>query len=180
MYKIFELLKDEGVQWKSYGNASGGLFEGWYRIFLIAYHKKKMRIAFSISTYTTSEKPDIIKTSINIGINDGKNVHHSLQFVADTYMLADKEKIFFWHSGKMAVGKIGSAKSEEVRNYVVKYYPAIELKGKKLYLGTLTNNRPWQFDDEEIVNLMENFISYALLRDDYRKIVKEKRALQKA
>ena len=32
----------------------------------------------------------------------------------------------------------------------------------------------WDLDDAEVTNLIENLISYALIRDEYRKEVKER------
>ena len=40
--------------------------------------------------------------------------------------------------------------------------------GKKFYLGTLTHNRLWTLDDEEVMKVVENLIAYALIRDEYR------------
>ena len=43
--------------------------------------------------------------------------------------------------------------------------------GKKFCLGTLTNDRIWTLDDEQVIHFVENLISYALIRDDLREIV---------
>jgi len=43
-------------------------------------------------------------------------------------------------------------------------------------LGTLKNDRLWYIDDKELVDFIENLITYALIRDDYRISVKKKRS----
>jgi hypothetical protein len=42
-------------------------------------------------------------------------------------------------------------------------------------MGSLTYDRDWELDDPEVIKLMENLISYALIRDEYRAFVKEQR-----
>jgi hypothetical protein len=38
-------------------------------------------------------------------------------------------------------------------------------------LGTLTDDHLWNIDEPDMMRVIENLISYALLRDDYREIV---------
>ena len=65
----------------------------------------------------------------------------------------------------------GSGKVEELREFVKARRPQL-IYGKRFYLGTLINDRDWNLDDTEVTNLIENLISYALIRDEYRKEVK--------
>ena len=51
--------------------------------------------------------------------------------------------------------------------------------GDKFFLGSLSHNRLWYMDDDEVVQLIENLISYALVRDKYRRFVKNRRARRK-
>lgn len=44
-------------------------------------------------------------------------------------------------------------------------------------MGELVYDRDWELDDTEVIKLIENMISYALVRDEYRAYVKEQRAL---
>ena len=46
------------------------------------------------------------------------------------------------------------------------------VNGKKFYLGTLTNDKLWRLDDPEVGHVIANLISYALIRDKYRKYKK--------
>lgn len=52
-------------------------------------------------------------------------------------------------------------------------YPQIISKNQ-FDLGTLVYDRDWELDDSEVIKLIENLISYALVRDEYRAYVKNK------
>ena len=86
------------------------------------------------------------------------NIDKNLEIVGD--------KIKFFHDGRISKGK-SSLKVDGLRKLVAEKYPEI-IYGKKFYLGTLTHDRLWYLDDEEVMNVVENLISYALIRDDYR------------
>ena len=79
----------------------------------------------------------------------------------------------FYHSGRIAVGNKGSGKVSELRAFVETRYPEI-IAGNRFNLGVLRHNRNWNLDDPEVVKLIENLITYALIRDEYRAFVKEK------
>ena len=49
------------------------------------------------------------------------------------------------------------------------------ISGKKFLLGNLINDRDWHIDDPEVIKLIENLISYALIRDEYRSEVKQRK-----
>ena len=72
------------------------------------------------------------------------------------------------------MGNKGSGKVSELREFVKSRYPYI-ISGNQFNLGTLVYDRDWELDDPEIINLIENLISYALVRDEYRAFVKSQR-----
>lgn len=166
-YKLFKAVDDLGVRYTSYGNASGGIFTGLYRSFLIEYKKSTEIVSIGMSTYCTWSKQDILKTAVNIAVDNEKDTHHSIQLIVDDNCSYTNNQIHFYHHGKIAIGNIGSGKLDELREFVKKYYPEI-IYGNRYYLGKLTNDRLWRLDDNEIVQLIENLISYALIRDEYR------------
>ena len=57
-------------------------------------------------------------------------------------------------------------------------YPVI-IKNGKIELGTVHNNELLYMDTPEIMTLVENLLSYALIRDEYREICKRKREFDK-
>ena len=92
------------------------------------------------------------------------NVDKNVEVIGDTV------KIF--HDGRIAIGKFGSGKISELRELVAEKYPQI-ISGKKFFLGALTHDRFWTLDDKQVVRFVENLISYALIRDDYRELKKK-------
>ncbi|MDY3929934.1 MAG: type I restriction enzyme HsdR N-terminal domain-containing protein [Clostridia bacterium] len=177
-YGLFELVEDYGVRMISYGNASGGKFFGPYRSFLVKVGENTEFYSISITTYCKSTNPEKVKTCICVAHDDEKESHHALQLVADDNLVVDGDNIDFYHNGRIAIGNIGSGKIDELRSFVIERYPQIVL-GKSFFLGRLVHNRLWQLDDPEIINLIVNLISYAMIRDEYRDYVKSKKNVLK-
>lgn len=172
-YKLFDLIEDYGVRLLSYGNASGGVFNGFYRSFIIEVNGNTEFVSIGLSTYITHARPDTEKTSLNIAIDNEKESHHSLQLVLDDNVEIDRSRVHFYHHGKIGVSNLGSGKVDDLRNLIEEKCSSL-ISGKRFYLGSLTNNRNWNLDDAEVICLIENLISYALLRDEYREQVKRK------
>lgn len=170
-YGMFELIEDFGVRMLSYGNASGGKFYGPYRSFLVKVGESTEFYSIGVTTYSKSSNPEKVKTCIAVAHDDEKDAHHALQLVADDNVVVTGTKVDFFHHGKIAVGKMGSGKVSELRMFVEERYPKV-LSGNKFFLGSLTNDKLWRLDDPDVINLIVNMISYAMVRDDYREFVK--------
>lgn len=171
-YGLFELIEDYGVRLLSYGNAGGGKFFGPYRSFLIKINENVEFYSIGISTYSTFANPDNVKTCILIAHDDEKNAHHALQLVAEDNLRVNGDKIDFYHHGRIAIGKMGSGKVDELRMFVEERYPKI-ISGNKFYLGSLVNDRLFRLDDPKVISLIVDLISYAIVRDEYREFVKK-------
>lgn len=171
-YDMFTLIEDYGVRILSYGNAAGGIFDGLYRSFIIDFNGSTEIVSIGLSTYKTDAHPDIIKTSLNVAIDNEKVSHHSLQLILDDNVECFNNKFIFLHHGRIAVSNKGSGKIDELREYVLMNRPQL-IHGKKFCMGSLVNDRDWHLDDSEVVNFIENLISYALIRDEYRKKLKQ-------
>ena len=143
-------------------------------VFLFWQYSFTTFISLSVSTYTKTTKPDVIKTSLNVAIDNEKTSHHALQLIIDDNLSVVDNVCKFYHHGRIAVGNIGSGKVSELRSFVSDRYPEI-IYGEKFLLGTLVHDRLWRLDDPEVVKVVENLISYALIRDEYRTYVKENR-----
>ncbi|MDE7362701.1 MAG: type I restriction enzyme HsdR N-terminal domain-containing protein [Oscillospiraceae bacterium] len=175
-YQLFTLIKDYGVRNLTYGDANGGHFNGNYRSFLIKYKKNIEFVSLSISSYSTYAKPTDFKTALFIAIDDEKSAHHSLQYTLDkSIVIEDDGTVKFYHDGRMAVGNIGSAKTSDLQALVKKRYPSI-IDEDGICLGKLKMDRLWRLDLKRVINVMENMISYALIRDELRKKLKKQRA----
>ena len=172
-YDLFSLIEDYGVRTLSYGNAAGGNFSGLYRSFIIDVNGSTEFVSIGLSTYATFARPDDVKTVLNVAIDNEKESHHALQLVLDDNVEYSGNKFTFLHHGKIAVSNKGSGKVDELRKFVKARRPQL-ICGKQFCMGTLVNDRNWDLDDTEVVNLIENLISYALIRDEYRKEVKQR------
>lgn len=173
-YKLFEVIEDLGMRLLSYGNASGGVFQGPYRSFMIEHEGNTEIVSIGFSTYISHAKPDIIKTALVVAIDNDKDTHHSLQLVLDDNAAIVGNVFTLYHHGRIGIGKIGSGKIDELRSFVREEYPEI-IEGERFNLGSLVNDRLWNLDDPAVMKVIENLISYSLVRDKYRNYVKAKR-----
>lgn len=172
-YDLFSLIEDYGVRMLSYGNAAGGNFSGLYRSFIIDVNGSTEFVSIGLSTYATFARPDDVKTVLNVAVDNEKESHHALQLVLDDNVEYSGNRFTFLHHGKIAVSNKGSGKVDELREFIKARRPQL-IYGKQFCMGTLVNDRNWDLDDTEVVNLIENLISYALIRDEYRKEVKQR------
>lgn len=173
-FKLFSVIEDMGVRLLSYGNASGGMFQGPYRSFMIEYNGSTEIVSLGFSTYVTTAKPDLVRTCISVAVDNEKDTHHALQLVVDDNVSVIGSKVTFYHHGKIGISNKGSGKVDELRQFVSDLYPEI-IDGKRFNLGTLRNDHLWNLDEDDVMKIIENFISYALVRDEYRNFVKKNR-----
>lgn len=94
--------------------------------------------------------------------------------VVDDNVSVVDSKVTFYHHGKIGISNKGSGKISELRQFVSELYPEI-IDGKQFNLGTLINDHLWILDEEDVMKIVENFISYALVRDEYRDFIKNNR-----
>lgn len=172
-YDLFTLIEDYGIRMLTYGNASGGVFYGSYRSFLIEKDGSTEFVSFGFSTYCRTESPTTAKTALNVAIDNEKNSHHALQLCIDDNVVCQNNNVTFYHHGRIAIGKQGSGKISELREFIKERYPKI-ISGNKFNLGTLVHDHNWELSEPDVINLIENLISYALIRDEYREYVKNK------
>ena len=173
-YKTFRLIEDFGVRLLEYGNASGGVHSGPYRSFLIDYQGSTEFVSIGVAPYVTWAHQDVQKTVINVAVDDEKSAHHSLQLVLDDNLIINGKKCIFRHHGRIGVGNIGSGKVEELKNFLREQYPDI-VRENRIVLGSLENSDLWNLNQPEVIRLTENLISYALIRDEYRKCLKKRK-----
>lgn len=174
-YRYFELVEDYGVRYLKVGNSSGGKYVGYYRSFKVRKNGQDFFMNISIFDYGSESKDHNILTVSSD--SKGKN-HNSLQ-----YSLKKVGKIgnafHFIHKGNLTCGKWGACKISEFKEFLTKKAPFL-LKNGKIDLGTINNNRLLCMNDAEIVKFIENILSYALIRDEYRDLVDAKKRKEKS
>ena len=166
-YTIFNLVEDYGIRFLSCGNAAGGAYQGAYRSFIVQYKNTTKFMNLAFFDYGTST---ILTVSVD---QDNHKPHNSLQYSIDANLRNTANQYRFVHSGRIAVGNVGSGKASELKDHLAKTYPVI-LNDGVIDLGTLRNERLLYMDDPEVVKFVENLLSYALLRDEYREKVKRR------
>lgn len=171
-YRGFELLDDEGIKTGVYSNPSGGYFRGNYRTFLVRRKGKIKRVKFGLSDYVTDRNFEIVRTSLNVGVEDERKKHHSLQYVVDKNFKIIGNTYLFQHAGDINVGNLGRGKNQDVRDFMELERPGIVQK-ERIILGRINSNEKFLLDNPQITELIENFILYALVRDEYRKYRRE-------
>ncbi len=176
-YGLFKLIEDYGVRMLSYGNGSGGLFFGPYRSFLVDVNNSTEFYSISLSPYSKAscektDKPTM--TCICVAHDDEKTAHHALQLVVEDNLVVNGDVVKFYHHGRIAIGRIGSGKKDELRAFVSDYYPKI-ISGDKYYLGQVHNDHLLRLNEPEVIELIVNLISYSIVRDIYRVHVKSKK-----
>lgn len=171
-YKYFTLIEDYGIRWLSCGNAAGGSYQGAYRSFLIKHgdSTKFMNLAFfDYGTHT------ILTVSTD---QEDNKPHNSLQYAIETNLIKNGDSFHFLHSGRIAVGNIGSGKVSELKALIAEKYPSI-LINDKIDLGTLQNTELLYMDNPSVVCFVEKCLTYAIIRDEYREQVKNQTASRK-
>ena len=107
-----------------------------------------------------------------VAIDNEDDSHHALQYSIDDNLQQVGNTYPFYHHGKIAIGNKGSGKVSELIQFVAPEYAEI-IEGKKFNLGQLTFDKDWDLNNPEVEKLIENVISYALLRDEYRTKIKK-------
>ncbi|MDO4439771.1 MAG: type I restriction enzyme HsdR N-terminal domain-containing protein [Eubacteriales bacterium] len=165
-YKIFTVIKDYGIRYLSCGNAAGGAYQGAYRSFIIEYDGNTKFMNLGFFDYGTST---ILTVSVD---QDDHKSHNSLQYSVNQNLVKIGEVYYFYHSGRIAVGNIGSGKISELKQIIEKEYPTV-IRNNKIHLGTIHNESLLYLDTPEVVEFVENLLSYSLIRDKYRDLVKK-------
>lgn len=171
-YGLFKLIEDYGVRMLSYGNAGGGQFYGPYRSFLIEYNGNTEFISFSFTTYGRTDGTGPVKTCMCVAHDNEKETHHALQLAFEDNIKVVNNEVTFSHTGRIAIGNKGSGRIDQLRKFVEKrYHKIIDVKG--FNLGKLKNDHLWNLDQPDVIEIITNFISYALIRDDFREYIKQ-------
>ncbi len=175
-YGLFELLEDYCVRNLTYGNASGGRYYNLYRSFLVKVDGNTELYSLSFNAYRDLDDErsgNRTNTILCVAHDDEKTSHHSLQLSIEQCAVANGKTIEFYHNGRITVGNLGSGKKSELKELVEKRYPKIVM-GDKYYLGSITADHLLRLDEPDVINLIVNLISYSIVRDEFREIVKNR------
>lgn len=168
-YGYFKLIEDYGVRYMSYGNASGGTWESFYRTFIIEdSHKNTQMISLSIIQSVKGINRSG-KSCLMVAIDDFDKSHHSLQLNLNKFLTQHKNEFNIVHNGAISIGNIGSGKISELIKLIKNECPELLDSHEKIHLGKIKTSKLMYIDDDDIENLIINLIKYAIIRDNYRK-----------
>lgn len=160
----YEFIEDIGVRYTSFGNSSGGSWDGLYRSFLIKdecsnYQIVSLGILASINEHTY----------LNVAIDDFDKSHNSIQINLDKNLCFTKGEVELIHNGSMTKGKNGAVKRDLVKNYIKENS---ELKvNNDIMLCKFKDVINYSINDHALINMLSNLIEYALLRDKLRNMI---------
>ncbi|MGD6961523.1 type I restriction enzyme HsdR N-terminal domain-containing protein [Fictibacillus phosphorivorans] len=160
-----KFIKDLGVRYTSFGNASGVDWVGYYRSFVVKDHRQKTHI-ISLSMH---------RGYLNLSIENNKVSHNSLQLNLKKFHVEGENEFFVFHDGRLTVGKQGAMKTDTVKRYAVENgLELLEPNGSKsvIYIGRLPKRKEFTWSDESVLDFVGNIIRYAIIRDELRDIQK--------
>lgn len=167
--KSINLIQDYGIRHLSYGNASGGCFPGPYRSFMVKSSNGDAQFV-SLSMFGTCrpENPDSeTRTAICVAVDNFESSHLSLEMNVDDSFSMEDGKLVIRHSGRITVGKLGSAKKSDLFAFIKERAPEL-IEKDKILLGKLDMNELKYVDTPDMMKFIFNLIKYALIRDEFR------------
>lgn len=165
----FQFVKDGGIRFTSFGNASGGSYPGLYRYILVKDKNDDIQI-ISIGVNGCLNG----RSLLIIAIDDFEKHHNSLQLSLEHYSTVQDKIMSIFHDGTMTVGKQGSAKRKTVIDYM-RLHSSLEItQNGYIQLGTLDQSHLLYCSRKDVKKMIANLTEYALLRDELRKTLGRK------
>ena len=171
-------IEDGGIRFTTFGNSAGGSWTADYRYFIIASKDKETEI-ISLALMGKMSAKNHPKHGNSLGhsvfavaIDNYENSHLSLQYNIDKFIEKIENVYSFWHDGTLTVGNLGRAKNQEVVEFIKLNSPNL-IQDDRIFLGTIDNSKVFTWEDEDVRNLITNFIEYGFIRDKFRKMRKK-------
>jgi hypothetical protein len=160
-YKLddFTILND-GIRKTSFGNVSGGQYDGVYRYFILEFPNGDNNIV-SISIFDTLGN----YTSLIVAVDDYETRHNSLQLNIDKNIQIGKSSWKIFHDGALTFSNKGMQEKKAIISFCENHLPNLML-GNKINLGELPVNVLFDWDNSK--EFIINLIRYALIRDKFR------------
>jgi hypothetical protein len=123
----YSIVKDYGVRWSSFGNASGGRFYGRYRHMRLTTQQGDQRnFCLSISTYVRNLQRAAQGEADCLAIIGGLDGKQALQIQSDSSNhLFDSNFAMLMHRGRISLGEGGTIGRARVLPFVEMHAPAL-------------------------------------------------------
>ena len=109
------------------------------------------------------------RTLLIVAIDDFDKHHNSLQLSIDHFSEKHNNKLLVFHDGTLTAGKNGRVKRSVVVDYVKKN-SNLKIEGDRIHLGEIDVSHLLYVDSQCMKEFVSNLITYALLRDQIRKL----------
>ena len=170
--KKYGVIKDLGVQYRNYNDASGGGFgSGFYRVIKIKDKRshKEFLVGFTITTtgkvindphYGTSDG----KSVFIIMKNDGDRDDMAVQINMNKCLMIKEKKTTIKHNA--LITKKGKTK-KGLLEYINSKNKNL-VKGQNIILGTLDCSKYLYMNNNDVAKFLDNAIEYAVHRNKYK------------
>lgn len=165
----YYFIKDGGIRFTSFGNASGGSYPGLYRYILVKDKNNDVQI-ISIGVNGCLNG----RSLLIVAIDDFEKHHNSLQLSLEHYSTMQNNTLSIFHDGTMTAGKKGSVKKRTVVDYMRLHSTLNISQNGYIQLGTLDQSHLLHCNHKDVKKLIANLTEYALLRDDLRKLLEKR------
>lgn len=162
----YSFIKDGGIRFTSFGNASGGSYPGLYRYILVKDKNNDVQI-ISIGVSGCLNRRSLLL----VAIDDFEKHHNSLQLSLEHYSTIQNNSMSIFHDGTMTAGKRGSVKKLTVIDYMRLHSNLDISRNGYIQLGTLDQSHLLHCNHKDVKKLIANLTEYALLRDELRKLL---------
>lgn len=166
---------DSGIRSFCFGNAGGGVWDSFYRYFILEdeFNNNQIVSISLLGSMKTKNDPHWGTrkgiTTLIVAIDDFDKRHNSLQLNVDKYVYSNEEECIIWHDGTLTKGKKGAVKKSKVIEFIENKSPELVYESK-IILGKFKKNVEISWEQTNTKEFIYNLIKYALLRDEYRKI----------
>ena len=177
----FELISDDGIEFRKYGDASGGDFGTTdYRVFDIFDKKLNNEFisGFSISsTGKTFNDPkygnQTGKSVLTLIYNDDKIDRFAVQINLNKFLTVTYDKkATFKHNAFINV-QGGGQKKEDLLKYVQENNKKL-VGHNEIHLGTIDYSVPLTLENPDVIKLISNMIEYSVYVIEYKLSVIQK------
>lgn len=160
-----KFVKDGGIRFFHYGNASGYGFDEYYRYFMVADKNGNHQI-ISFAIYEQfSQKGG--GTYLMVAIDDQEQSHHTLEIKLDKYLAVRDNTFELWHDGILTLNK-GRVKTREVLDFIKRNAPEL-VNDQRIHLGSFDLTAELSWEQPEIQSFISKLMDYCFLRDEFRR-----------
>ncbi|MBA4303566.1 MAG: hypothetical protein C0424_05020 [Sphingobacteriaceae bacterium] len=173
-----EIERDHGVQLIRMGNASGWNGAAHMRSLQVNYKNKHYRVGLQLMPWSKSDGSKL-SLIVNLATYElaERDSHNALQLDTERcFGIGSRGRMFCWHDRAPSIGNQGSASNADFFDFLKKQDPNwlyTDAAGKTwVDLGSFTTGKWLTFANEDFKVAIFRIIQYAIIRDEFREVMK--------